>query len=215
MKIGRMIFNLFSENTVILWDDDLKEAAVVDPGMDCEEDVRKLKIFLAEKELTLTMVLLTHQHVDHVLGVGWLVDEFGCKVYGHRDDVPWGEKVQIQADMFNLPCDVKAFKLTNFVEDGDIIKLNNEEIKVIHTPGHSKGGVVYYLPESGYALVGDTIFERSIGRTDLSGGDFETLLHSICTKVLTLPNETILHPGHGASTSVEEERDCNPFLKKF
>ena len=91
--------------------------------------------------------------------------------------------------------------------------LGDEKIEVLHTPGHSRGGVVYYVPESGYALVGDTIFERSIGRTDLGGGDYDTLIDSIRKKVLTLPDETVLHPGHGASTVVEDERKCNPFLR--
>ncbi len=215
MKIARMIFNLFRENTFILWDEDGKEAAIVDPGMECEEDVDKVKRFLQENDLTLKMILLTHQHVDHVLGVGWLTDEFACKVYGHADDIPWGERLSLQADMFSLPYPVKPFTLTDMVKDGDVIQLNNEEIHVLHTPGHSKGGVVYYLPESGFALVGDTIFEGSIGRTDLSGGDFQTLIEKIQTKVLTLPSETVLHPGHGASTSVEDERDCNPFLRNY
>lgn len=215
MKITRFIFNLFSENTYILWDEDTKEAAIVDPGMVCEEDLAKIDGFLSDNDLTLKMALLTHQHVDHILGVGWLLERYSCKVYAHEGDIPWGAKLGMQANMFSLPYEIKPFKLSDKIVDGDIIMLGGERIKVLHTPGHSRGGVVYYVPESGYALVGDTIFERSIGRTDLGGGDYDTLIDSINNKVLTLPDDTVLYPGHGVSTVVEEERDYNPFLRKL
>ena len=93
MKIARFIFNLFSENTFLLWDDIKKEAAIVDPGMDCEADVAKIDNFLQENGLSLKMILLTHQHVDHVLGTGWLVERYGCKVVAHEGDIVWGEKL--------------------------------------------------------------------------------------------------------------------------
>ncbi|MBE6311201.1 MAG: MBL fold metallo-hydrolase [Bacteroidales bacterium] len=215
MKIARFIFNSFSENTYVLWDEETKEAAIVDPGMACEDDVAKIDDFLSDNGLTLKKVLLTHQHLDHVLGVGWILERYSCKVYGHEGDIPWGEKLGMQANMFSLPYDVKPFKLSDKVVNGDTIMLGSEKIRVMHTPGHSRGGVVYYVPKPGFALVGDTIFERSIGRTDLGGGDYKTLIDSIRTKVLTLPDDTILYPGHGTSTFVEEERDYNPFLNPF
>ena len=214
MKIARFIFNPFSENTYVLCDDAQKEAAIVDPGMESEADVARVADFLKENGLSLKMVLLTHQHVDHVLGTGWLVERYNCKVVGHEADAVWGEKLGMQARMFNMACEIKPFKLTDKVVDGDTLMLGSEKIVVLHTPGHSRGGVVYYLPESGCALVGDTIFERSIGRTDLGGGDYDTLIDSIRKKVLTLPDETMLHPGHGSSTVVEEERKYNPFLRE-
>lgn len=215
MKIARMVFNLFSENTYILWEEGETQAAIVDPGMGSEDEFLKVKNFLSENGLSLEMVLLTHQHVDHVLGVGRLVEDYGCKVYGHVGDAEWGEKLEIQARMFNLPYAVKTFTLSDAVSEGDKITLNNEEIQVIHTPGHSPGGLVYYLPETGCAFVGDTIFEGSIGRTDLSGGNYGTLIENIKTKVLTLPADTVLLPGHGGATTVEDEKNYNPFLREL
>ena len=215
MKITKMVFNLFSENTYILWDEDKKQAAIVDPGMGGDGDFLRIRKFLEENDLTLEMVLLTHQHIDHVLGVGRLVEEYDCKVYGHIADTEWGQKLEIQSRMFNLPYIIKEFKLSNEIKCGDKIILNDEEIRVFHTPGHSQGGVMYYLPESGCAFVGDTIFEGSIGRTDLSGGNYDTLIENIKVKVLTLPKNTMLLPGHGDTTTVEYERNYNPFLREL
>ena len=103
--------------------------------------------------------------------------------------------------------------MTDEVTDGSVIELGDEKIEVLHTPGHSMGGVVYYMPESGCAFVGDTIFQMSIGRTDLAGGDYDTLINSIRMKLMVLPEETVLYPGHGGATTVGDERQYNPFLK--
>lgn len=213
MKIARFTFNVFSVNTYILWDGNLQEAAIVDPGMDCEEDVAKVDDFLAGNNLSLKMILLTHQHIDHVLGVGWLVEKYGCPVYAHEGDRVWGDKLALQVDMFSLPYDVKPYTMTHSVKTGDILMLNDEPIEVRHTPGHSEGGVIYYLPKSGCALSGDTIFQMSVGRTDFPHGNHQQLLDSISAQVFTLPNDTELFPGHGAATTVEEERAYNPFLQ--
>lgn len=213
MKVSRFVFNLFSENTFILWDENIKEAAIVDPGMDCEEEVAKVTDFLAENNLSLKMILLTHQHIDHVLGVGWLVEKYGCPIYAHEGDKVWGDKLALQVDMFSLPYDAKPYTMTHSVKDGDVLMLNNEAIEVRHTPGHSDGGVIYYLPDSGFALSGDTVFQMSVGRTDFPHGNHQKLLDSIATRVFTLPDDTVLHPGHGASTTVGEERATNPFLR--
>lgn len=215
MKLSRFVFNLFSENTFILWNEEKKEAAIVDPGMEDDIDRKKVMQFIEENELTVKMVLLTHQHVDHVCGVGWIVENYGCPVYGHKDDVIWGEKVDVQAEMFNLPYAVQHYVTTDYVTDGDVLELNGESIEVRHTPGHSSGGVIYYLPESGFALTGDTIFQMSIGRTDIAHGNFDNLINSIKTKVFTLPEDTVLCPGHGGLTTVGEERSFNPFLKEY
>lgn len=213
MKISKFIVNPFGEATYILWTGIGGEAAIVDPGMSNSRECDVLKRFLTENKLMPKMVLLTHEHIDHIMGTGFLVDEYGCAVYGHANDVEMGQKGDVQLRAFNLQCDMRPFKVTNLVDDGDMLQLGDEHIQVIHTPGHSQGGVVYYLQESNCAFVGDTIFQMSIGRTDLAGGDYDTLISSIRTKLLTLPNDTELYPGHGNPTTVEDERQYNPFLK--
>ena len=115
--------------------------------------------------------------------------------------------------MFHLKIDVQPLVIHKYLNTGDTLSLDDESIEVIATPGHSLGGLVYYLPEQKTAIVGDTIFQRSIGRTDLPGGNFSELIESIKTKIFTLPPETVLIPGHGPSTTVGEEICCNPYLQ--
>lgn len=212
MKISRFIVNPFAENTYLLWDNECNEAIIIDPGMCTPDECNTVKEFLSENNLTLKAVLLTHQHVDHIMGTGYLADIFNCDVYGHQDDVQLGEKADVQVRMFNLPYQVKPFKVTCPVKDNDKLSFCGETIIVLHTPGHSLGGVIYFLPQSGCAFTGDTIFQMSIGRTDLIGGNFDTLIDNIKSKVLTLPGETVLYPGHGDSTTVENELRHNPFI---
>lgn len=214
MKISRFTVNPFSENTYILWEEGMNDIAVVDPGMCTTQECETLYKFFEENNFSLKMVLLTHQHVDHIMGTGCLVEKYGCQVYGHAGDIELGSKADVQMRMFNLPYKVKPFCITDKVVGGDVIKLNGESIKVLHTPGHSAGGVVFFLPESGCAFVGDTIFQMSIGRTDLTGGDYDTLIESIRTEIYTLPKDTILYPGHGGTTTVGDEKQYNPFVKE-
>ncbi len=213
MKISKFVVNPFGENTYILWDNEKKDVAVVDPGMCTPKECDAFDNFIRDNNLNLKMVLLTHQHVDHIMGTGHLVEKYGCMVYGHVADIELGEKADVQVRMFNLPYKIKPFKVSCQVADGDKLELNGEKIEVLHTPGHSAGGVVFFLPESGCAFVGDTIFQMSIGRTDLTGGDYKTLIESIKSKVLTLPDEIVLYPGHGGATTVGDEKMYNPFLK--
>lgn len=213
MKISKFTVNPFAENTYILWNEDSNDVAIVDPGMCSLQECEALDKFLAESGLCPKMVLLTHQHVDHIMGTGYLAKKYGCTVYAHAADVELGNKADVQLRMFNLECDFQPFNVTSLIADGDFIELNGEEIKILHTPGHSAGGVVFYLPHSCCAFVGDTIFQMSIGRTDLTGGDYDTLIKSIRTKLYSLPEETMLYPGHGGATTVGDEKQYNPFVK--
>lgn len=213
MKISKFTVNPFAENTYILWEKGKIDVAVIDPGMCTPKECEALDKFIKDNGLNVRMVLLTHQHVDHIMGTGYLIEKYGCSVYGHAADKELGEKADVQVRMFNLPYEIMPFKVSHEVVDGDMLELNGEKIKVLHTPGHSAGGVVYYLPESECAFVGDTIFQMSIGRTDLTGGDYRTLIESIKLKVLPLPDETVLYSGHGGATTVGDEKMYNPFLK--
>lgn len=213
MKISKFTVNPFSENTFILWDEQLREAAIIDPGMSTDRECEALSKFLKENNLKLTKVLLTHQHVDHIIGTGYLVNEYGCSVYAHAADIELGKKADVQLRMFNLPYEMKPFEVTDVIEDGSVIDVCGEKLEVIHTPGHSVGGVVFYLPEENCAFVGDTIFQMSIGRTDLTGGDYDTLINSIRSRVFALPEDTVLYPGHGGATMVGEEHQYNPYVR--
>lgn len=212
MEIKRFEFNYFGENTYIIWDKESKEAAIVDPGMVNPDEVSEIESYISENSLDLKYILLTHIHIDHTFGIDALKSRYGVKVYAHKADEPLGKTRSEQARMFHLPVELGPVNVDRYIADGDMLKLGKEDIKVIHTPGHSQGGVCYYVPDSRFILTGDTLFNRSIGRTDLPGGNQRQLILSIRTKLLELPTATVVYPGHGPSTTIGEEEQFNPFL---
>ena len=212
MEIKRFEFNYFGENTYVIWDKTSKEAAIVDPGMVNPDEVSEIESYISGNSLDLKYILLTHIHIDHTFGIDALKSHYGVKVYAHKADEPLGQTRSEQAQRFHLPVGLGPVNVDRYIADGDMLKLGKEDIKVIHTPGHSQGGVCYYVPDSRFILTGDTLFNRSIGRTDLPGGNQRQLILSIRTKLLELPTATVVYPGHGPSTTIGEEEQFNPFL---
>lgn len=212
MDVSRFELNPFGENTYILWHKTAKKAIVVDPGM-MRDDERDLIVdFLDRHELTLQAVILTHLHIDHVTGAKWLADKYGVKILANKGDELLASSLPLQAQLFGLKIDVPSFKIDQALKDGDKLMLGDEKIVVIATPGHSPGGICLYMPDSATVISGDTLFEGSIGRTDLPGGNFDRLISSIKTKLLTLPDDTVVAPGHGYTTTIGAEKQNNPFL---
>ena len=212
MKLKKFEFNLFGENTYIIWSEEGGEAAVVDPGMVNDEEMEQVSRFLEEKGLTLKYVLLTHAHIDHTFGVEALREKYGVPVLAHKGDVPLAQMLGQQAKMFRLPIDMGAMEIDKFVDAQSMLNLGNERIEVIETPGHSPGGVCYYVPASGFVLTGDTLFAGSIGRTDLPGGSMYQLVDSIRRRLMLLPAATVVYAGHGPSTTIGREASENPYL---
>lgn len=212
MKLKRFEFNLFGENTYLMWDEATKQAAIVDPGMMSPDEYDEIVSFISSKELSPAFILLTHAHVDHTLGADFLKKKYGLSVIGHKGDVALGQMRPQQAKMFHLPVDAEPLEIDRFIHDGSTLNLGDEIIKVIETPGHSLGGVCYYVPESQFILTGDTLFQGSIGRTDLPGGNQRQLIDGIRKKLMALPAETIVYPGHGPETTIGREAVSNPFL---
>ncbi len=212
MDVSRFELNPFGENTYILWHKTTKKAIVVDPGM-MRDDERDLIVdFLDRHELTLQAVILTHIHIDHVTGAKWLADKYGVKILANKGDELLASSLPLQAQLFGLKIDVPSFNIDQALKDGDELMLGDEKIEVIATPGHSPGGICLYMPDSATVISGDTLFEGSIGRTDLPGGNFDRLISSIKTKLLTLPDDTVVAPGHGYTTTIGAEKQNNPFL---
>ena len=212
MDVSRFELNPFGENTYILWHKTAKKAIVVDPGM-MRDDERDLIVdFLDRHELTLQAVILTHLHIDHVTGAKWLADKYGVKILANKGDELLASSLPMQAQLFGLKIDVPSFNIDQALKDGDELMLGDEKIVVIATPGHSPGGICLYMPDSATVISGDTLFEGSIGRTDLPGGNFDRLISSIKTKLLTLPDDTVVAPGHGYTTTIGAEKQNNPFL---
>ena len=215
LEITRFVFNNFEENTYLAVDSATRKAAIIDPGMLSERECLALEDYISEKEIILTQIILTHAHLDHCFGADFVKNKYNVPLKVHSDDKPLAEKVHLQAKRFGM-FQVFNSPLTIDVElsEGDIIEIGKSSLEVIHVPGHSPGGMVLYDKADGVAFVGDSIFQNSIGRTDLEGGDFETLIHSLISKVLILPDKTVLLSGHGEPTTVESEKKHNPFLRR-
>lgn len=184
-----------------------KECVVIDPG----DEARRLVLLAEAKDLAVTKVLLTHGHVDHVGGVGAVKSKTGAEVWMHEADLPMYETCVVQARMFGINA-TEPPALDGHLNDGDTIAIGELEAKVIGTPGHTQGGVSFYLEEQGVVFAGDTLFQGSIGRTDLPGGSMEVLMDSIHQRLLTLPEDTRVYCGHGPATTVGQEKRSNPFV---
>jgi hydroxyacylglutathione hydrolase len=206
MKVVSIPNGVFAENCYLIVDEQAKQCAVVDPGEEAGLILHKIK----ETGSTLVGIWLTHAHLDHVVGVGRVAEETGVPVWLHPGDRPLYDAVPQQAGAFGLapPPDLPA--PNRDMVHGEQLTVGQLGFEIRHAPGHSPGSVC--LIGHGVAFSGDVLFAGSIGRTDLPGGDFETLISSIERELLSLPDETIVYSGHGPETTIGRERRANPFL---
>ena len=199
----------YQQNCSLIWCDETSQAALIDPG----GDAGTLFKAIDERGLTLTMVLLTHGHMDHVGAATLIAEQAQVPIIGpHKADAFWLEMLPLQCEQFGFPP-ADAFTPDRWLEDGEQLQLGNEIIQVLHTPGHTPGHVVFYSTSADTAFVGDLLFQGSIGRTDFPQGDYDTLIHSIQQHLLPLGDSVTVVPGHGPSTSLGDERHHNPFLR--
>ena len=212
MQIECFEFNMFGENTYIVFDTTSHECAIIDPGMMVERERSIIDNFIKKNCLKPKFILLTHLHVDHVFGVSHLVEKYGLKVYGNLADAMLGSRIMEQVQMFHLPVQMAAIAIDENLSDGDKVNIGDETLLAIHAPGHSPGSLCYYSEKSGFVISGDVLFRHSIGRTDLPGGDYQTLIKSIQKGLLTLPDKTTVLPGHGPKTTISEENQFNPYI---
>jgi len=211
LNIHSFTFNAFSENTYLIVNEN-KECWIIDPGMYHPAEKEELINFINERELIPQAIINTHAHLDHIFGVQALIDKYNIPFGVHRLETSVLDSGTKSAAMFGFDFpDVP--KPTFFIKEGTPFTLGNDAVAIFHTPGHSPGSISFYYAPGNWVLSGDVLFEGSIGRTDLPGGNFETLINSIRTHLLTLPGETTVYPGHGPSTTISEERSHNPFLK--
>ncbi len=213
MKIARFEFSLFGINTYVVWDPVMKECAVIDPGMINPAEENALESFIKREGLTVTHLINTHLHIDHAIGNRFVSETFDVPVEAHPDDAMLGERLQQQAVMFGMAERVEDVTIGRKLKEGDVIRIGEGELKVLHVPGHSPGSVVLYDAKDGFLIAGDVLFRGSVGRTDLPGGSTETLLSGIKEKLLPLPPQTVVYPGHGPATTIGEEKLMNPFLR--
>lgn len=211
MNVKTLVFNPFQENTYIVWSKS-GECAIIDPGMMHRNEYQAISAFIEEKGLTPTHLLNTHMHIDHVAGNEYISNKYGLVAEGNIEDNFLAERVKEQAQMFGVPYSGKNVTIGKNLSENDIIKIGDESLKVIEIPGHSKGHIAFYSEKDGLIFTGDALFQLSIGRTDLPTGNYNQLLTSIDTKLMTLPDETVVYPGHGNKTTIGFEREHNPYI---
>ena len=204
-------FNYFQENTFLLYDE-TREAVLIDCGCCRKEEEKELTDFILENKLTLKHLLCTHLHVDHVFGNGFIHKTYGLGPEANKLDVEKLPSPDEQSKLFGLRQHVENVPIEKYIVGGEIIKFGTSELQVLTVPGHSPGSVAFYNQKNGFAIVGDALFAGSIGRTDLWGGNQEVLVAAIRDKLLSLPDETIIYPGHGPETRVIDEKFNNPYL---
>lgn len=203
-------FGPFQENTFVVFDE-TGECVIIDPGCYSTIEQQELKNFITEKGLKPVHLLNTHCHVDHVAGNAFIHDTYKLLPICHKEDLKVLESQERVSAMYGLPCDPSPMP-EKFIDEGDVISFGNTKLKVIFTPGHAPGHVVFYNAESKFVINGDVLFNGSIGRTDLPYGDFDTLEESIKTKMYTLPDDTVVYCGHGPETTIGQEKRTNPFV---
>lgn len=213
MKIARFEFNLFGVNTYVVWDPSTGDCAIIDPGMQSAEEERALADFIAEKGLHPTHLINTHLHIDHTLGDGFVAASYGVPLEAADADSFLGETRNEQAAMFHLRMgQLSKLAIGRSLADGDTVKIGSGELHVLAVPGHSPGSIALYSPSDRFVITGDTLFRGSIGRTDLPGGNGDTLRRAIRSKLLSLPADTTVFPGHGPATTIQTERNSNPWV---
>lgn len=208
--VETVVVSGFYMNALVLGCRRTRQAAIIDPG-DAPE---RLLAVAAREGLTVTHILLTHGHIDHVAAVGEVQAATGAPIHLHPDDRPLYDRVADQARAFGLPFTQRMPPIDVALADGDTLTIGELAVRVLHTPGHSPGSVCFHVGLGhGLVVAGDVLFAGSIGRTDLWGGSFPALLRSIETKLFPLGDETAVHSGHGPVTTIGEERRTNPFLR--
>lgn len=202
----------FAENTYLLTKD--KESILVDPGFSNKREFENFRSAMGNRSSRLLAVLLTHAHIDHVLGLPAVLDTFDVDVYlNHQDLYPW-EHIPEQAAMFGLDTGSLALSFTpRELPAREAFTMGPFTMDLLYTPGHSPDHLSFYIPEEQALIAGDTLFNGSVGRTDLYKGDMEVLKSSIRDKIYTLPGVTVIYPGHGPTTTVAEEKSSNPFVR--
>ncbi len=211
IKIKYFVFNDFQENTFVLFDES-NRCIIIDPGCFMNQEKTELEDFLQSNNLVPEKIVNTHSHVDHILGNSYLVDKYNLPVYAHEADEMLISTAREYAKLFGLTISQPPV-INQFLKDNDELTFGNSSLKVMHVPGHSPGSLAFYSVEQKFVISGDVLFYGSIGRTDLPGGNYDLLINSIKQKLLKLPGDTEVYPGHGPVTTIQQEHDTNPFLQ--
>lgn len=206
MKVERFVIGMIETNCYLVSNPDTKECVIIDPAVYSA----KMTDHIRKEGLSVQAILLTHGHFDHIMGIEGLLKEFSVPVYAHKE-----EAVLLNDAQYNASSDygkAYAYSGASYVEDGQVMDIAGMRFQVIHTPGHTIGGCCYYVEEEKVLFSGDTLFQASVGRSDLPTGNGGQLIDSIREKLMVLPEETVVYPGHMAGTTIGDEKRHNPYL---
>lgn len=211
VQVKIFTFNLFNENTFVLWDDETKESAIIDPGVSTTDEQKTLTNFVTRQKLKIKFLINTHCHIDHILGCKFIKEKFNPVYYAPEKDILLLKNSGMQAQMFDIEFEEPP-EPDNWISEEIELFLGNSKILFLFTPGHTPGEYCLFLEKEGVCITGDVLFKEGIGRTDLWGGDYNTLIHSIENKLFTLSDDVKIYPGHGEVSTIGHEKQYNPFL---
>lgn len=211
LHLETFCFNPFSENTYVLYNDE-KKGVIIDPGNFNEKENQILESFIKEKDIQIQDILLTHAHIDHVLGLQWACDTYNVSVKMHEEDHELLKRNPLTAKNYRFSFAPFTGNIA-FIQEGQQYGIGEDILEIFHIPGHSPGSIAFYSKDQNFVISGDALFQGSIGRTDLYRGDYAQLISSISEKLFTLPEPTEVYSGHGASTQIGMEKQHNPFFR--
>jgi len=211
MEVAVFTFNGFAENTYVLYDS-TKSCIVVDPGCNSKEEEDLLVDFIETNGLKPVKLVNTHCHIDHILGNHFVAEKYGLELIAHRGEIPVLAAGKMTSDMYAIKY-ITSPEITSFLEEGDKLSFGDTHMEVLFTPGHSPASISFFHAETKQLIAGDVLFDGSIGRTDLPGGDYDTLIANIKNKFFPLGDDVVVYPGHGPHTTIGKEKKLNPFLQ--
>jgi hydroxyacylglutathione hydrolase len=209
LEVKKFVFNPFMENTYVLFDE-THECIVIDPGCAEKEEEDQLAAFIQSKNLVVKKLINTHCHIDHVLGNAFIKRKFKVELFIHPLEEPMLRAVKTYASNYGF-FQYQDSTADSFLQEGEQVAFGNQQLSVLFVPGHSPGHIAFYHSPTNILIGGDVLFENSIGRTDLPGGDLDTLINSIHQKYFTLPDDVTVYCGHGSETTIGFEKRTNPF----
>jgi glyoxylase-like metal-dependent hydrolase (beta-lactamase superfamily II) len=212
LKVKYFTFNPFAENTYIVFDEATSDAAIIDPGCHTKQEQEQLEAYIEEHELVPNFVLNTHCHIDHVLGNAYAKKKWDIPLLIHEKDKPTLDAIPAYAANYGFH-NYEPSTPDDFLVEGKPLRIGSHQVNILFVPGHAPGHVVFYALDEKFCINGDCLFAGSIGRTDLPGGDYDTLITNIREKLFTLPDETVVYCGHGPATTIGKEKKTNPFFK--
>ncbi len=214
IEIEQFTFNSFQENTYLLIDPSSRDCIVIDPGCSNSSEEGELVSFIEEKQLQPVRLINTHCHIDHVLGNKFISEKYHLSLESHRLEIPVLASGTQVSQMYGIPYK-ESPEISIFHEEGQSIQLGQTQIEFLLTPGHSPGSICLVSKKEKWVIGGDVLFLGSIGRTDLPGGNYDTLMGSIISKLMPLEDEVVVYPGHGPTTTIGNERTTNPFITTY